>query len=238
MKHFDLTHNSEEWFYARAGLATTSSFDKIITKKGAFSTQSDKYAFGLIAELIMGKPIQRNINTYAMEWGHQHEDDARNLYRMEEVAPGVEWDVDRGGFFTNDEMTRGASPDIRIISASGELLGLAEIKCPEDPANHIEFLCMDTMNPKYIPQVQGQLHVSGCEWVDWFSYYPGMPPARIRTRRDESFIALLDKGLSEFETGMREKWEMLLSLGHIDEIPMKEIREPKIADQPDYLGAG
>ena len=216
-KYFDVAQNTIEWYQARAGVATASQFDKIITKTGKASSQADGYANKLIAELILGRPIDRNFSTYAMEWGEMHEEEARNLYVFD-----TGFKVQPGGFFTNDDMTFGASPDARIYDGE-QLVGLAEIKCPEDPAVHVEFMLMEEMNPKYIPQVQGQLWVSGLEWVDWFSYYPEMPPARIRTFRDEKFLAPLENAMKNFSDIMLAKKQKLMQMGIIEEMPSKEI---------------
>lgn len=225
MKHFEIAHRSADWFKFRSGIATSSNFDKLITPSGNPSAQADGYANLLVAELILNRSLQREFSTYALEWGETYEAEAIALYQFE---TGL--DVRAGGFFVNDTMTFGASPDARCFK--GEVMeGLAEIKCPENPANHIEFLIMDAMNPKYIPQVQGQLYVSGAEWVDWFSFYPEMPPARIRTYRDEKYISLLEKALFEFTFLMTSKIQKLIALGHITEIPKKTIESKAEAQQ-------
>jgi len=221
MQHFELDHNTEEWYLARAGVATSSSFDKILTKTGKLSAQSEAYANGLVAELVLGRATERDFSTYAMDWGHEHEGDAVDLYSFETAL-----DIEGGGFYTNEQMTVGASPDARVYD-KGILVGLAEIKCPENPANHIEYLLMQEMNPKYIPQVQGQLFVSELEWVDWFSYYPGMPSARIRTHRDEKYLQLLSSALDDFQGTMNTKINRLIELGYLDKWPTKEIHVPE-----------
>ena len=239
MKHFDIIHNTDQWYDARAGLATTSSFDKILTPSGKLSAQADSYANTIIAELMLGRPIERNFDTYAMQWGREHEGDAANLYMFD---TGL--DVIHGGFFTNDELTLGTSPDVIVLDGE-EQVGLAEIKCPENPAVHVEFLLQKTINPKYKPQVFGQMLVTGFDWVDWFSYYPGMPCNRIRTHAsdDPDYMDKLREALDGFEVIVQKKLEKLRELGHIDEIPQKLIRESrKAAHQPaesaDYYMAG
>lgn len=233
MKHFDLPQRSADWFLARAGLATTSNFDKIITKTGNKSSQADDLANQIIAELILNKSCAREFNNYALEWGAQYEAEAISLYEFE-----TGFKIKNGGFFTNDAMTHGASPDARVFEGE-TMVGLAEIKCPENPANHIEFLVMDEMNPKYKPQVQGQMLISGAAWVDWFSYYPELPSARIRTFRDEEYISLLANALKNFDDIVTTKFNKLIKLGHIEARPVKHItdeivmppqQEPKAMD--------
>ncbi len=225
MIHYDLIHNSPEWYEARAGVATSSAFDRIITNKTRkMSSQADGYANELVAEIIMGKPLDRNFSVYSMEWGHAHEADARNLYCFEKNC-----EVGRGGFFVNDAHTLGSSPDVRIIDSDGDTLGIAEIKCPENPAVHVEYMLNMQMNPKYKAQVQGQLFVSGCDWVDWFSYHPDMPFACVRIERDEEYIQALESCLSQFEKLLRGKLEQCVELGIFDEIPEKQIHMPEPA---------
>lgn len=237
-KHFDLIHNTDAWYDARAGLATTSSFDKILTPTGKLSAQADFYADTVIAELMLGKPIERNFDTYAMEWGRQHEADAANLYMFD---TGL--DVIHGGFFTNDDMTLGASPDVIVLDGDKQV-GIAEIKCPENPAIHVQFLLQKEINKTYKPQIFGQMLVTGFDWVDWFSYYPGMPANRIRTHLsdDREYAEKLKEALEGFEKIVMHKLERLRELGHIDEIPKKLIRETrKAAHEPppeDVLMAG
>lgn len=229
MKHYpDIVHNTDEWYAARAGLATTSSFDKILTPGGKKSAQQDSYANQIIAELLLCRPVERNFDTYAMQWGREHEDQAANLYMFE-----TGYDLEHGGFFVNDEMTRGSSPDA-IVLDNGKWVGGAEIKCPENPTNHVEFLLLKEINPKYKPQVQGQMLVAEFEWIDWFSFYPGMPCNRITTHRDEDYIRLLDEALQEFEEKVQKKLGRLAELGHINEIPKKFMRdrEPIVTEKP------
>ncbi len=224
-KHFNLPQRSGDWFTARAGLATTSNFDKIITKTGKESAQADDLANLIVAELILGKPCIRDFTAFACEWGKAYEPEAIALYKFE-----IGLDVREGGLFTNDALTHGASPDQRVFDGD-KLVGLAEIKCPENPANHIEFLVTDTMNPKYMPQVQGQMLLSGVEWVAWFSYYPELPSARIRTYRDDKYIALLENFLKNFDDIVTAKFQKLIELGHISERPVKHITDEIVMPQ-------
>jgi hypothetical protein len=219
MKWFDVEQRSVDWFQCRSGVATTSNFDKIITPTGKPSAQMDSYANLLIAELLLGYPVERNFNSYALDWGREHEDEAIALYRFESGL-----DTKNGGFFMDDAMTIGASPDQRCFE-NGKLAGLAEIKCPENPGIHVEYMLMKQMNPKYIPQVQGQMYVSGAPWVDWFSYYPGLPSAKVRTFRDDKYISLLANALGEFNKLMQAKISKLIEMGVVDEIPAKKMPE-------------
>lgn len=222
-KHFDIVHNTDEWHNARAGMATTSNFDRILTPGGDLSKSAGGYANQIIAELMLGRPIERSVDVYAMEWGRQHEADAANLYMFD---TGL--DVIHGGFFTNDEMTVGSSPDVIVLDGE-KRVGIAEIKCPQNPAIHVEFLLSQKINPKYKPQLFGQMIVTGFDWVDWFSYYPGMPATRIRASLadDLEYANKMKAALVGFEKMVLDKLLRLQSLGHIEEIPKKLIREAR-----------
>jgi len=204
----DIAQNSPEWFSLRIGVPTASMFDKIITpKKGDFSSQADGYADHLIAELILNESLTKFPPSYWMERGAIHEAEARNLYEFE---TGLR--IANGGFFTNDAMTAGASPDVRVFDDNGKLIGAAEIKCPA-PWNHVSNLLRDALDPDYICQVQGQMLIAELEFVDFFSYHPNMPPARVRTYRDDEFCKKLSAGLERFEEMMQKKVAALESQG-------------------------
>lgn len=216
MRHYNFMHNTPEWFAARAGLATSSEFSQLLTPTGKPSSSAEGYANAIVAELLLGEPIAQEWKTYATERGHELEGDAWHLYQFKYNV-----DLELGGLFVNDDNTRACSPD----GIAGED-GLVEIKCPK-PETHIEYLLMQEINPKYKPQVQGQLLISGRDWVDWFSYHPELPCAHIRTYRDEDYIGLLERELDKLDLMVKEKMHQLLNMGHIEEIPKKVIVEPK-----------
>lgn len=231
MIHYDLGFMSVEWFQARVGIPTASCFDKLVTpKRGDPSAQAEDYSHTLLAEIVLQRPLEKFAPSFWMEEGIKHEEDAAAMYAYQ-----VGVDLQNGGFITTDDHTAGASPD-RLVGD----VGLVEIKCPA-PWTHMEYLLSDKVADKYIPQLQGQLLISGREWVDWFSYHPEMPPACIRTYRDEPYIAKLQTALDSFTEMMHKKLQRLVSIGALTEIP--DLR-PKISDpqpEPDhknYLLAG
>jgi len=225
MIYHDVSHGSSEWVKIRLGIATASSFGKIITPKtGKLSSQADGYANQLIAELILGEPQDKFQPSYWMERGTILEADARKLYEFE-----TGYALDRGGFITNDEGTAGCSPDVRVLNDKGEVIGAAEIKCPA-PWNHVENLLRDTLDPDYIPQVQGQILIGGFEFVDFFSFHPDMPPANIRTYRDNDFCDKLQDALNGFSKIMEDKINKLVSKGVIINRPeLKPIAAPGVS---------
>ena len=168
MKHHAVLQGSKDWFTARMGIPTASEFDKILTPKTlTLSTQHRDYLCRLLAEWALGTPFEVETKVWAMDRGIELEAEAVQCY---EFLTGVQ---------TTDDGKVGASPD-RFAGDEG----LVEIKCPF-PHTHISYLLADAVPTDYLLQLQGQLYVTEKKWVDFFSYYPGLPPLRVRTEPEE-----------------------------------------------------
>lgn len=195
-----------EWFKVRAGVPSASCFGKILTPTGKESTQFKGYAAFLLAEKILNKPLDKfqDNKPYWMERGNELEADAVKMYEFMYDLPTV-----KAGFCTLDDNSAGCSPD-RFVGDDG----LVEIKCPA-PWTHVENLVADKIDSDYIPQVQGQLYVTGRKWVDWFSYHPDMTPSVIRIHRDDEYIEKLAAALAKFNDYMNEQINILKEKGAI-----------------------
>lgn len=230
MKWHPVAHGSPEWIALRVGRATASAFDKIITPKTLkLSSQADKYANQVIAEKILGEAQDGFVKTYWMERGAVMEAEARAMY---EFVSG--YTCDRGGIFISESDLLGASPDVRVVDKDGIVRGGAEIKCPS-PAVHVENLLLDKIDADYMPQIQGQILVCGFEFVDFFSFHPEMPPAYIRTYRDNDYCDALADALEKFEKILSQKIEVLLEKGVIFPEPKAK---PETPSPVDYMSAG
>jgi hypothetical protein len=184
----DVLQGTTEWHRVRAGIPTASCFDQIITPKtGKPSSASEGYLHRLLAERILGRPIEQQSFSGWMDRGNAMEADAVAFYESQR-----ELDTVRVGFITNDAGAIGASPD-RLVGEAG----LLEIKCPSE-AVHMGYLLNRSLGEKHRPQVQGQLWVTGRSWSDTLSYHPELPPALIRVERDEEYIALLSGAVEAF----------------------------------------
>lgn len=159
-----------EWFEARTGCLTASSVADIMPTvkelksgeiKKTYREAREKLMNIIIAERVSG--IARdNYTSAAMQWGIDHEDDARTAY---EVHTGNL--VELTGFIPHPEVKYlGASPDGLIDDD-----GILEIKCPS-PATHIGYLRGGVVPEEYRPQVLLQLVVTGRKWCDFVSYDP------------------------------------------------------------------
>lgn len=194
----DCTQGSPEWFAARLGIPTASEFDKILTSTGKISTQAETYMNRLIAERFMGKPAQEFEGNAWTERGNELEPQAVQFYELQN-----DMDTQAVGFCTDDARTMGASPD-RLINGDG----LLEVKCPA-PHTHVQYMLTRSLDKKYWPQVQGQLLVTGREWVDLISYHPEMPPVIIRIERDDKYLAALAQAIQLFHEKLEEKLNKL-----------------------------
>lgn len=186
MKIFEMEQRSVEWYKVRCGVPTASEFDKIITTKGAISTQRKKYLYQLAGERL-GGVVDETYQSFAMQQGVLKEGEARNLYN---IASGDE--VKQVGFCLSDDGKYGCSPD-GLVGEDGAY----EVKCPLIHT-HIGYLIENDVPTDYYTQVQGQLLVTGRKWTDFMSYFPGLKPLIVREEPDEVFQKLLKKALEEF----------------------------------------
>lgn len=178
---------STQWFAERAGIPTASNFDKIVTSKGEPSKQAQKYMHQLAGESITGTK-EETYSNFAMQRGIEMEPEARQLY---EFVTGNK--VDQVGFCYPDEQKRyGCSPDGLVGDD-----GLIEIKCTL-LSTSVEYLIADKLPTTYVQQVQGELLITGREWCDFMSYFPGLPPLIVRVARDEKFIKKMAEELDRF----------------------------------------
>lgn len=195
---------SAQWSRLRMGRPTASCFDRILTAGGKPSTQAQGYLRHLIAEMIMRRPLD-SPKTSWMERGTEMEGEAAAFY---ELLNDVE--LQSVGFCTTDDGTIGASPD-RVVQGDE---GLVEIKVPA-PQTHVGYLLYRDVDKDYRVQLQGQLYVTGRQWVDIISYHPEMPPAVVRVERDEEYIEKLAAALAAFCQCLAAERERLIEQGLI-----------------------
>jgi putative phage-type endonuclease len=188
MRLIDVEQGSEEWFKARCGIPTASNFDKIVDIKGNRSKQREGYLYQLAGERITKKP-EETYQSEAMKRGKELEDEARQIYGIIKKVK-----VEKVGLYlTEGRYVYGASPD-GINKKQNRLL---EVKCPI-MKTHVYYLIKNQLPSDYFQQTQGQLLVSGNNWLDFVSYYPGMKPLIIPVKADKIFQAKLRKELEVF----------------------------------------
>lgn len=200
------TQRDDDWYAARCGKATASRFkDAMATLKNGSPAQAQRdYLTELVVERLTQMPAQRYA-TAAMQWGTEQEAPARAAY---EQRTGVA--VEETGFVAHDTLMAGCSPDGLV-----DWDGLIEIKCPYNSAVHIETL-LSGMPAEHMPQVQGQMWITGRQWCDFVSYDPRMPePLQLYVQRihaDPKAIADLAFGISAFLKEVGSKVEALRRL--------------------------
>lgn len=195
-----------EWHAFRLGIPTASCFSDLLAsgKGGSESATRTTYMEKLIGERISGSPMWSYSNEH-MERGHEMEDEARKLYEM--VADCT---TQRVGFMRRNDLQCGASPDSLVGDD-----GLLEIKTklPHLQVKALRRLTKFKGNrrvpPEHADQLQGQLLVSGRQWVDFVSYWPGMPLFCVRVTRDEGRIAELETGIRAFNAELALELESI-----------------------------
>jgi putative phage-type endonuclease len=183
----DIDQLSDDWFEARGAIPTASGFDRIVTSRGEPSKQQKAYLYQLAGESILGRKEEGYTN-YAMQRGIELEPEARGYY---ELVKGVE--VQQVGLcYPDKKMKYACSPDGLVGDD-----GMIEIKCPVIHT-HVEYLLNNKIPTAYIQQVQGSLLITGRDWCDFMSYYPGLRALIVRVERDEKFIKKLSNELDSF----------------------------------------
>lgn len=189
MIRHDVAQGSAEWRRIRMGVPTASAFHKIITpKKGKPSEQAEGYRYELLAELMLGRPLDSPSYPW-MQRGSNLEADAIRWYRFQNDV-----ETETVGFCTTDDGLVGASPD-QLVGDDG----LLETKAPK-PETHVRYLLFPDhgVDDAYRTQIMGQLLVTDRQWCDVVSYHPDLPRVIVHVERDEAYITLMRDALAEF----------------------------------------
>lgn len=198
-----IEQRTDGWREARAGRITASCFADAISMKTVVVQKENKkegkekitkleptaarttYMRTLVAEILSGRP-KHEISSKSLSWGTEAEVFARQAYELETGLIVVQSE-----FVTHPEHDFiGASPD-GLIDAVGGL----EMKCPHDEQVHIGTI-LEGMPAEHIPQVQGNMMVTGREWWDFVSYDPRQSePYRLYIQRIERNDEYIDQTL-------------------------------------------
>ena len=195
---------TDSWYQDRLGKATPSRMGDLMAKtKTGYGASRGNYMAELLIERLTGAPTE-SYQSPAMLRGIEAEPAALAAY-------GFETDFDLGftGFVNHPRIKMaGCSPDGLVGSK-----GLVEVKCP-NTATHIETLLNDSVDLKYMRQMQFQL---AChpdrEWCDYVSYDGRMPPGMQmwvkRFDRDDKIIELMEQDVEVFLAELDEKEQAL-----------------------------
>lgn len=189
---FNCEQGTQEWYQARAGIPTASEFDTVMAKGrgGGDSKTRRTYMLKLIGERLTREPMWSYSNEH-MERGKAMEAEARDLYEM--IA---EVTCERVGFLRRGDA--GCSPDSLVGND-----GMLEIKT-KLPHLQLDCILYDELPAEHRAQCQGQLWIAQREWVDFVSYWPGLPLFAKRVFRDEAYITRLAEAVRVFNAEMEE----------------------------------
>lgn len=161
-----VAQRSEEWRQARAGRLTSSRAGAALyfLKGGKESAARRDYRTDLVAERLMGAPIDSEFSNRDTERGVELEPLAIAAYELQTGQL-----VESAGFIVHTEHLAGYSPDGLV----GED-GLVEAKAPR-PANHIRYLLAGVVPDDHRDQMRHALWVTGRAWIDFISFSPVFP---------------------------------------------------------------
>jgi putative phage-type endonuclease len=204
-KFLSHSQGTAEWLKCREGRITASRIRDVMDFSQPSAAQAKEAGFKLVRDAVaagvVGEPSAKRIGyrkeliiermtgqaathfvTKYMDWGSEHEDDARTAY---EIATGVM--CDRVGFAVHGQLDySGASPDSLVGDE-----GMLEIKCPE-PKTHLEYLQGGVVPEDHKWQMYWGMACCERQWCDFVSYDPIWPDGdRIFCKRLEYDAAIV-----------------------------------------------
>ncbi|MDD5358312.1 MAG: YqaJ viral recombinase family protein [Candidatus Nanoarchaeia archaeon] len=189
----DCKQRSESWYEIKIGKFSSSNFSDIMPPSSksldSWTDTQLKSVFAIATQRMTGE-VQNGYVSPAMQWGIDHEDEARTAYEFTQDC-----EVKQVGFVELNEWV-GCSPDGLIGDD-----GLIEIKCPDSSTHLLYRVSPDDMVKRYHWQVQGQLYVTDRKWCDLVSFDPRFELEKqlkiIRVARDDHAISLLKSRLEQ-----------------------------------------
>ncbi|XKF14694.1 YqaJ viral recombinase family protein [Halomonas sp. BLK-85] len=202
MQILTLEQGTPEWHAARLGIITMSELKTLLVKgKGpaGLGAGALSYMHQLIGERITGEPSDAFPGNTHTQRGHELEPVARELYQEATGLPRLE----QVGIILNHGV--GYSPDCLVDSR-----GLVEIKT-KLPKYQIELLLEGELPQEHVAQCQGGLWVSEREWIDFVSYWPGMPLFVKRAYRDEAMIRNIAERVEAFYAELERRMALVMA---------------------------
>jgi predicted phage-related endonuclease len=190
----------QAWHQQRLGKLTSSRFADMMAegraKNDKYGVAAMKYIYEKIAEQITLQP--HIVTSQATDWGTQMEYDAIQKYEDESGNK-----VHLCGFVEFGE-SAGGTPDGLVGND-----GIIEVKCPFNPANHVETFLEKKVPKQYVFQIQGNLMVTDRKWCDFVSYDPRVTNDKLqlfvlRVERDEEIISAIKERIIEVSEKIKE----------------------------------
>lgn len=202
MQILTMDQGTPEWQAARLGIVTMSELKTLLVKgkgPGGLGVGALSYMHQLIGERITGEPAEAFSGNAHTQRGHELEPMARELYQEAAGLPRLE----QVGLILNHGV--GYSPDCLVDSR-----GLVEIKT-KLPKHQIDVLLAGEIPQEHIAQCQGGLWASEREWIDFVSYWPGMPLFVKRAYRDEVMIRTIAERVEVFHEELEHRLAIVMA---------------------------
>jgi hypothetical protein len=199
-----IVHNVEqgtpEWMRVRLGIPTASRINDVLTPKTMKPAAAGaKYRNQLLAEWVLGYPVDWGDAGGWAERGRDMEAEARAWYEMERDT-----EVERVGFITRADGMFGGSPD-GLLGTDGGI----EIKCPAMHTHVGYLLDPQSLVDHYRGQVQSYLYLTGRAWWDLVAYNPDLPAVERRIEPELAYQQAMDAALHGFIADMEAAREVL-----------------------------
>ena len=183
-----------EWFDARLDSIGGTDISKIITTKGERSKSREDFLIDKASQILTrkSKPL---FPTYEMNWGNEHEPDARKLFEWKKDIELSECAM----IFSDSNRNWHISPD-----GYNEKLKVGwEVKCPQ-LKEFRKTVDGDKLPTKHILQVQTSLALTG--WGSWWfmSFFPDLKPFMTEVKRDENLITIIRDEVEIFISELSE----------------------------------
>ncbi len=198
----DIEQGTPEWLALRLGIATASELDCLMVNgkgEAGFGVAAFTYMDQLIGERITEEAAELPFQTKATIRGHELEQVARSLYEDRESVTTTQV-----GIILNHGI--GYSPDA-LVGADG----LTEIKT-KLPKFQVGVILAGEVPKEHVHQCQGGLWASEREWIDFISYWPGMPLFVKRMYRDEVMIRKIAERVKTFYEILDERMNRVLGI--------------------------
>ena len=202
MQVLHVEQGSPEWLAARLGIVTMSEVKTLLVNgrgPSGFGAGAITYMHQLIGERLTGEIAEAFQGNAHTRRGHALEPMARELYGL----ATDEGPLQQVGIILNHDA--GYSPD----SLVGDV-GLVEIKT-KLPKYQVELLLEGELPQEHVAQCQGGLWVSEREWIDFVSYWPGMPLFVKRAYRDEALIHTIAERVEAFYEELERRMAQMMA---------------------------
>lgn len=227
MRIIDCEQRTAEWFDWHIGRPTGSHAADLLdfTLKGVEGSKRRLYRLQKAAELLTGQYAEDRYVSPEMQWGVDHEDEARQAYSLHEEVL-----VEQVGFVLSDDERFGCSPDGLVGTK-----GVVELKCPKT-TTHLQWALDGKIPDSHLPQCRFCLAtMPPVQWVDFASFDPRMTGRHkakslmiIRLMREDAEVPAMLVAIDRFLADVDETVRRLNEIA-----PPEQLQEVPEADYGD-----